>query len=405
MNEETLSGVPVTSSRPKAPTSDSGAAERITSAGVKRRNCATSTPNTSSSRDRRAPAAASGTRPAGSRSARRCCRNSRPARARPRARALTSRSPLPSPRPSSRAGDRDHLPQVLAEQLGRSLRRPDRRRSSRAGRSRPRPSSAETRGSSRGRSGTCRGSARARRSADRRAERGGHAGRAGPSASCVATAATVKPAFAARVGSMRTSSSGLPLLRNHEVHEPVDLSRRLGRARRPAVPSSARSSPKILTSTGSGLPSRSPSMSCSSCTNSISIAGHLPARSCARCSSMTSSTSVVALAARLQPHQDVAAVLLGREHPQLGAGAPGEAGDLRCRLQDAPRSAAACGRSRQRRALGVTVVDHVAAFVHLRQEAGLEAEDRSTAPSAATASVATIATRRGRLERARRSAR
>ena len=48
MNDETLSGVPVRSSSPKAPTSESGAAERITSAGVKRRNCATSTAKTSS---------------------------------------------------------------------------------------------------------------------------------------------------------------------------------------------------------------------------------------------------------------------------------------------------------------------------------------------------------------------
>ena len=48
MKEETLSGVPVSSSRPKAPTSDRGAADRMTSAGVKRRNCATSTASTSS---------------------------------------------------------------------------------------------------------------------------------------------------------------------------------------------------------------------------------------------------------------------------------------------------------------------------------------------------------------------
>ena len=48
MNDDTFSGVPVISSRPNAPTSDSGAADRITIAGVNRRNCATSTPNTSS---------------------------------------------------------------------------------------------------------------------------------------------------------------------------------------------------------------------------------------------------------------------------------------------------------------------------------------------------------------------
>ena len=48
MNDDTLSGVPVRSSRPNAPTSDSGAADRMTSAGVKRRNCATSTVNTRS---------------------------------------------------------------------------------------------------------------------------------------------------------------------------------------------------------------------------------------------------------------------------------------------------------------------------------------------------------------------
>ena len=49
MNDETFSGVPVSSSRPKAPTSDSGAADTMTIAAVNRRNCATSSPNTSSS--------------------------------------------------------------------------------------------------------------------------------------------------------------------------------------------------------------------------------------------------------------------------------------------------------------------------------------------------------------------
>ena len=85
--------------------------------------------------------------------------------------------------------------------------------------------------------------------------------------------------------------------------------------------STSGSSPKILTSIGVGLPSRSPSMSCSSWTNSISASG---AASCSfgRRSEMISSADRLALAARLQAHQDVAGVLRRGEQPELRSGAP-----------------------------------------------------------------------------------
>ncbi len=49
IRDETLSGVPVATSIPKTPTNESGAAERIISAGRKARNCTTSTVKTAAS--------------------------------------------------------------------------------------------------------------------------------------------------------------------------------------------------------------------------------------------------------------------------------------------------------------------------------------------------------------------
>ena len=68
-------------------------------------------------------------------------------------------------------------------------------------------------------------------------------------------------------------TSGLPRCMPDDVDDAVDLARASPRPARRAPPARSGSSPKILTSIGVGLPSRSPSMSCSSWTNSISASG------------------------------------------------------------------------------------------------------------------------------------
>ena len=78
--------------------------------------------------------------------------------------------------------------------------------------------------------------------------------------------------------------------------------------------------------------------------------------------------------ARLQPDQDVAAILLGGEHAHLGAGPSREAGDFGRVLQDrfdAPHHPVRFGQRRPDRR---PVVDDIAAFVHLGQEPGFEVE-------------------------------
>ena len=69
-------------------------------------------------------------------------------------------------------------------------------------------------------------------------------------------------------------------------------------------------------------------MSCSSWTNSISVSGTAVVELVAQVGDDLLGGSV-ALAARLQPHEDVAAVLLRGEHAQLGAGAADVGRDLR----------------------------------------------------------------------------
>ena len=124
---------------------------------------------------------------------------------------------------------------------------------------------------------------------------------------------------------------GIPSLRHHDVHQPGDLLKGLGRARQPTIPASGRSSPKILTSTGSGLPARSPSMSCSSMTNSIVMPGISFAK-IARCASTTSSAAR-ARSERGLSRTTISPVFCGWRIPQLRPRTPREAGHLRRFLQ------------------------------------------------------------------------
>ena len=119
-------------------------------------------------------------------------------------------------------------------------------------------------------------------------------------------------------------------------------------------------------------------MSCSSCTNSISSPG---AASCSlsRRSAMISSAERARSLARLQPHEDVAAVLLRREQPELGPGAALNMTRPPASSAGLLRPSAAGGRSpRARVPGGRQVVDDEAAFVGVRQEAGADEKIAAT---------------------------
>ena len=77
----------------------------------------------------------------------------------------------------------------------------------------------------------------------------------------------------------------------------------------------------------------------------------------------------VALALRLESHDDVAAILLRREQAELGAGAPRRPGDLRRRRENLLDDVHLPVGLGQRRAARAEVVEDERAFVDLRQEA------------------------------------
>ena len=131
-------------------------------------------------------------------------------------------------------------------------------------------------------------------------------------------------------------------------------------------------------------------MSCSSCTNSISTSG---AASCSfgRRSEMISSADRLALAARLQPHQDVAGVLRRREQAELRAGAPRVRRDFRRRRQMTFSIARTWRSVSVERAAGRRqVVEDEPAFVGGGQESGADAD--RTAPTVAAAEQRPTAT-------------
>ena len=114
-------------------------------------------------------------------------------------------------------------------------------------------------------------------------------------------------------------------------------------------------------------------MSCSSCTNSMSIPG-AASDSFSRRSEMISSAFRLRCPRALQADEDVARVRLRREQAELGSGAPLDGRDLR-RLEqdlfDLPQLTIGLLEGAARRCL---VVDDKAAFVGLRQEAAADVE-------------------------------
>ena len=78
------------------------------------------------------------------------------------------------------------------------------------------------------------------------------------------------------------------------------------------------------------------------------------------------------MALRLEPRNDVAGILRGREQPQLGAGPARGADDLRRRRQNVLDDVNLPVGLGQRRSAGSPVVEHEGAFVHLGQKAGAD---------------------------------
>ena len=169
------------------------------------------------------------------------------------------------------AGDERHLPQVLAEQLRLPVGRVSCARLE-TGTSLP----------SRVRSSVCASldgiepdrvrQTHAHRDASIQQPQVGAASPSHAAESCCATCSTVRPA---RPAADRIDGPGdfrVAALHADDVHDAVDLAEHL-LDRFGGLSSTSGSSPKILTSIGVGLPSRSPSMSCSSWTNSIPSSG------------------------------------------------------------------------------------------------------------------------------------
>jgi hypothetical protein len=152
-----------------------------------------------------------------------------------------------------------------------------------------------------------------------------------PFESCVATSCVVKPAFAARVGIDADLQLGIATCADRRGPPALDLSQLAFQTFRDLA-ERLDVVAEDLDLDGSAVPRRSPSMSCSSCTNSISTPGSSCAKR-ARCSEMISSTSLSRCAARLEVDEDVAAVLLGGEHAHLGAGSAREPGHFGRALQ------------------------------------------------------------------------
>ena len=210
MKDETLSGVPVSEQQPE------GADERQRRRGEDHERGREAPElrhqhrEDQRARRSRAPASSSGTRPAGSRRARRCGRSSRPARGRREAPPATSRTPLPRSRPSSRAvtgticlrSSRKSCVSPCASSIVDGRREGHDLARGRGQRELADPVEVEA--------PARRGTAPARRSGGRRGGTRWPPGRAGPPRAASPPASTVKPTRAARVGSMRTSTSGLP---------------------------------------------------------------------------------------------------------------------------------------------------------------------------------------------------
>ena len=314
-------------------------------------------------------------------------------------------------------GDERHLTKVLAHQLWIARRGP---RSSPAPTpaSAARPCRAQSCAASRAGSKRCASGYRTRTGIARSFRRRSpdiapsHA-----SDNCAATCSTVSPIRAAATGSTVHVDSDAAFLQSDDVDDAGDRFRavpRSVRTIRSAAPDRRRRS---SLRSASGLPSRSPSMSWSSWTNSISVSGTASV-SLSRRSVMISSAIAVALAARLEPHEHVAAVHLRGEHAELGAGPAHVGGHFRRLREDGldllqPRVRLLECHARRR-----DVVDDESAFVGRGQEARAhwQVRQRRAAPAStraitsasdAAASATPAASRRtsGRARRAGRRAR